>query len=1183
MPQEAERAEPAAAPGEAEGAAPALTEERIERLKATFEAIDTNADGRLDLSEVKHLLRCTFPGTPEERVDEIADFVMRTADKNADGSIDWPEFLRSVTSGEGVLPAEVIVVDEETRRIRELLTDEEVDGLRYAFLALDQDGDGYLSMAELAKALDDEFERRFAGMRAETKQELVRLAMQNADRDHDGKLSLNEFTLSVGEGRGVIGADTVQNMVRAIRRRLADWEIDALRKTFAELDSNHDGFLDVDELRAQLDQLLIPRFPDKGPEEREEMIKLIVETADRDGDGRLSIAEFIRSFVEEQGVLPPEFILRHAPEGATILDPGQIAYCIEAFAALDKNGDGYIDMAELQDELRGVLGGMELSDEARAAQQENIIKLATRHVMEHSDADRDGRIDLKEFVRAFENTGGHGMLAEMAGGARQRAMQELADILEDEQMRRLHRVFSHLDRNHDGYLQRDELDKTMHKLLSERVPELRAAVQKRERVIDTILSAADTNHDGQISLDEFIRSYYESSGILPIDYVNELAEKVSLRLSKEEVENLKLAFAEIDQNQDGFVDRAELRALVLSILQQYVTLDAKLGRDGENWLDETVDLIMEATDVNADDKVSLSEFIRSFARENGVAVLLEQHAAAQQELAALRAYEAELAELRAMMTLESMRRMRKVFQSLDKNGDEFLDRDEVAKLMHRLLKERCPEFADDAAKRDQIIDVILRTADVDGDGRLSLDEFIQSFYNDCAVLPLDYVHEQADRVSKKLSKDEVNSLKHLFNDIDTNHDGKISIEELDGLLSTVVLPDDPETRAVIMQAIINCSDTDNDGCINLTEFIRSFAREEGVGAVIDAAAELAAVQREQREYVAGLQELHDLLTMEEMRRMARMFDHLDKNGDNFLDRDELQGVMHKLLKERCPEIASDTAKRDQAIDIILQNADINKDGRLSLEEFIQSFYSGCAVLPMEYVDQMADKVSRRLTKEEVATLKGMFKEIDTNSDGVITPEELDKQLSDLLAITDDDMRRELCHLIIRCSDKNADGKINLTEFIRAFARDEGIGRVLPHAMAERAQADSEVSGITAAAPPEAPAEAPAAATGPRAPVSEKALAQAAAVAQSPRHPCPHDVSLAPCTDDQLLQEFRKYDKDGTGWLSREEFKKEYMKMEWCGLEPSEREVDRLFSKFGRGDERLSYEEFCVLMLHRARI
>jgi hypothetical protein len=53
-------------------------------------------------------------------------------------------------------------------------------------------------------------------------------------------------------------------------------------------------------------------------------------------------------------------------------------------------------------------------------------------------------------------------------------------------------------------------------------------------------------------------------------------------------------------------------------------------------------------------------------------------------------------------------------------------------------------------------------------------------------------------------------------------------------------------------------------------------------------------------------------------------------------------------------------------------------------------------------------------------------------------------------------------------------------------------------------------------------------------------------------------------------------------LNRAEFKKAYLSLEHYGVVPSQADIDRQFSRYGNG-ERLTYDEFCILMLERSRM
>lgn len=219
-------------------------------------------------------------------------------------------------------------------------------------------------------------------------------------------------------------------------------------------------------------------------------------------------------------------------------------------------------------------------------------------------------------------------------------------------------------------------------------------------------------------------------------------------------------------------------------------------------------------------------------------------------------------------------------------------------------------------------------------------------------------------------------------------------------------------------------------------------------------------------------------------------------------------------------------------------------------------------------------------------------------------------LRDIVHCPDPEQMSEIVQMVLRCTDRNQDGTIDLTEFIRSFAEDTGVGAVVP-AYQQRKADDAEVGGVLTqdAVPGMTPMERPMAPAFSDTPATDThdtyhdaaagvdpsacgtaaaADAQARALAlrkaeEESLSPFPNDVSGVSFTEGMLKSEFERYDRDGSGQISRTEFKRAYKEMEWMGLEPDDAHIDRLFSQFGGTDERMSYQEFCVLMLNRARM
>ena len=70
-----------------------LSEEQVTELKTAFAAMDTNGDGQVTKEELKALL-----STLGESVDDaVIDAMIKIADVNGDGKVDFNEFVKAAT------------------------------------------------------------------------------------------------------------------------------------------------------------------------------------------------------------------------------------------------------------------------------------------------------------------------------------------------------------------------------------------------------------------------------------------------------------------------------------------------------------------------------------------------------------------------------------------------------------------------------------------------------------------------------------------------------------------------------------------------------------------------------------------------------------------------------------------------------------------------------------------------------------------------------------------------------------------------------------------------------------------------------------------------------------------------------------------------------------------------------
>ena len=72
-----------------------LSAEQAAELKKAFEVMDANKDGVVTKDELKNLLK----GLGEDVTDEVVDEMIKIADENGDGKIQFDEFVKAATEG----------------------------------------------------------------------------------------------------------------------------------------------------------------------------------------------------------------------------------------------------------------------------------------------------------------------------------------------------------------------------------------------------------------------------------------------------------------------------------------------------------------------------------------------------------------------------------------------------------------------------------------------------------------------------------------------------------------------------------------------------------------------------------------------------------------------------------------------------------------------------------------------------------------------------------------------------------------------------------------------------------------------------------------------------------------------------------------------------------------------------
>uniref|UniRef100_A0A0D6QWJ4 non-specific serine/threonine protein kinase n=1 Tax=Araucaria cunninghamii TaxID=56994 RepID=A0A0D6QWJ4_ARACU len=151
--------------------------------------------------------------------------------------------------------------------------------------------------------------------------------------------------------------------LRVVAEYLSVEEVAGIREMFNMFDTDKNGSITLEELRAGLHKL--------GQQANEADIQMLMEAADVDGNGSLDYGEFVAVSIHLHRM-------------------GNDEHLHKAFSFFDKNGSGFIEIDELRETLLDDLG-------------ENDTE-AMNDIIREVDTDKDGRISYDEFA-AMMKTG----------------------------------------------------------------------------------------------------------------------------------------------------------------------------------------------------------------------------------------------------------------------------------------------------------------------------------------------------------------------------------------------------------------------------------------------------------------------------------------------------------------------------------------------------------------------------------------------------------------------------------------------------------------------------------------------------------------------------------------------------------------------------------------------------------
>jgi len=560
------------------------------------------------------------------------------------------------------------------------------------FREFDKDGSGAIDRREFRRGLES---MGFALSGAD-----LTAVMEHFDKDGDGVVSIRDFVKFVVHD-GPAAPRDVDAVLRKAVSKLAGGRGGGLRKAFEKFDANGSGRVSRGEFRREIESLGL----DVSPAE----VDGILDRFDKDKDGSLDYREFVSFFADEQNAETQGLVsLRDEIKRLSRRGNGRAPDYAKVFRAFDVDGSGGVDRREFRAGLEDM--GFELNSQDLTA------------VLDHFDANGDGKISVAEFARFAESD----VVGKVATALRR-------------EMRRLKRrkggdfalkdAFRRIDRNGSGAISRGELDAELDRL----------GVRLTARELDDVLARFDRDGDGRVDYDEFSR------------------------------------FAETAKpGEDAILDR--LRALVRRALGDGLSLGdcfKHFDRDGSGDLDELeFERGLKKLGVSVT-SIEVAHLMDEFASRRSGCIRYEDFSQAvspagesePEGVAAVRSEVRRLAKSRSGAPDYA-----RVFRDLDRDGAGALSARDLRRGLERM------GFEVSAAD----VDHLAQHLDRNGDGVVSIREFVKFAAGDGdASNALRTLRREVDRFSRSRNF----SLRGAFADLDRDGSGRVSGREFKRELS----------------------------------------------------------------------------------------------------------------------------------------------------------------------------------------------------------------------------------------------------------------------------------------------------------------------------------------------------------------------------------------------------------------
>jgi len=1010
-------------------------------VKKAFRKFDSNGDGHLDKNEMKQLLISSGKNVSDQEVATL----FAQGDVDGDGMIDIQEFVKLM------FPAATATLTKVQQSFRSL------NDVKSAFRKFDSDGDGHISRSELRQVMSSFSEPEVDSIFA------------LGDKDQSGGIDYQEFI-----------AMMIPNSSTVLKRVSSQFNsISAVKEGFKRIDNNGDGAISRQELK-------------QGMHLSDEELDVVFALGDIDQDGEISMAEFIPLM---------------SPSAATAMNRlrnsfRDVTEVIIAFKKFDANKDGALSQNELLSGMRstgldfdaeeckmvyamadlnqdGEINYVEFVSALFPAASDGLSKFRSRlgaitdvkMAFKRFDADGDGEISIMElkngagqgfstgeiaavFALGDSDQDGKLSFAEFAQLVLPAAREKVCTLKKSfKNAQEVQAAFQKFDINKDGMISCDELKNGLNA----------SGLRLNDQEVQTIFAMADIDGDGEISMNEFAILLGCSAGAQP----QQAAAKSSGSIQFKSIDELKSAFKRFDVNSDGHLDRNEFKQLVSA---------CGGGSDLE------VDALFKKGDSDGDGKIDYQELIKLMFPQSAQALqkLQKSFSNLNDVKAAFKRYDADgdghvsKSELQQVMTGFSTAEVESIFSLGDKDQSGGIDYQEFIGLMlpnapatiARLgmsfrsisnVKESFKKFdinQDGQISRSELkngmklsdadLEIIFALGDLDGDGEISMCEFVL--------------------IMCPLAKNAVNRFRNCFRDIheliaafaqfDSNNDGSISQQELSaGMRNMRMSFSNEETNAIFAAADINA-----DGEIAYTEFVSLMIPTAG-DALLKFRKVFANVQNAKNAFIKFDTDGDSEINIQELKNgMGPNFSESEVKAVFALGDTDQDGTISFLefAKLMIPTATDALAKfwkcfRDMKIvRQAFKQFDTDNDGAITRQEVIQGMKVSGRNFSSEEIDTLfvlADRdgdgqidfpefalIMIPTAPERIAKLKRKFKNkaeveaafqrFDTDKDGAIDARELATGLKNSgILLTDQEVET-----IFAVADLDGDGKIDMGEF-----------------------------------------------------------------------------------------------------------------------------------------------------------